>query len=79
MRQSRFGQPLPLRAHSRESSFVIDPIGGYRLDQPISDLAPGFTPSSDNFVVNDYWIEPRPALMQRGSQYSWNTEDGVPT
>lgn len=68
MRVTRFGMPLPARPHSDETTFVWDPTGGLKLDQPVSDLPPGYTPTAQNYIVRDSSLEPRGFLTPRSTQ-----------
>ena len=65
MRQTRFGAPLPPRGGSKHSTFIVDPGGGWHLDQPPTDLPPNFTPDAQNYIIRDGALEPRKRLTPR--------------
>lgn len=67
LRSSRYGTAIPIQPHSKESSFVLDPKYGLKLDQPVSDLRPGQTPYASNFIVRDSSLEPRAMLQARNT------------
>lgn len=67
-RLTRFGLPFPARPQSDETTFVWEPTLGIKLDQPISDLEPGFTPSAQNYIVLNGALTPRNYLTPRSTQ-----------
>ena len=68
MRQSRFGNPIPLPAKSRQTVLVVDPTGGFRSDVAPTNLPPGYTPDAQNYLVREGMLEPRPMLVRRTTQ-----------
>ena len=62
----RFGlnRPLP---HSRTTTVILDPTQGFISDTPAVNLPPGFTPNSENFLLREGAMEPRPMLTQYGA------------
>lgn len=62
VRRSRFSRPASIkgsRATAAKQYVVFEPTGGLNKAQPIYDLAPGETPQSQNFVVDNGFLLPR--------------------
>lgn len=57
--------PLPL-AGSRMTTVILEPTAGLAGDVPDVNLPPGFSPDTENFVLTDGAMEPRPMLAQYG-------------
>lgn len=56
------------RMPSTSSVLIVEPTLGYDVSQPSMDLQLGQTPSSDNFILREGALEPRPMLSSVGSQ-----------
>ena len=65
-RQSLFGVPMP-RMPSTSSTMIVEPTLGFDVSQPSMDLRPGQTPSSDNYILREGALEPRPMLASTGT------------
>lgn len=63
---AQFGAPLPVRIRSSSSVFLIEPTLGIDASQPSVDAPLGSTPNSDNFIMREGALEPRPCLTLRG-------------
>lgn len=61
-RQSRYGVPLPVQPRSAVSVLIVEPTLGFALNQPETDLAPGQTPDSSNFLMREGALQLRPTL-----------------
>ena len=72
-RLSLYGRPMPLPPTSPflEGSFrsiaIVEPTLGFHREQPSMDLPPGATPYSDNFIMREGALEPRPMLALSSS------------
>ena len=53
---------MPVRPRSDESTGIYSPTDGLDVSHPPITIAPGSTPASDNFVILDGALEPRPML-----------------
>jgi hypothetical protein len=62
MRKTLFGSPLPVAPKSAVTVLVLEPSTGFSQAQPPTDLEPGQTPYSMNFVMREGGLELRPAL-----------------
>lgn len=56
------GFPLRIPNRSLTSVFVVEPTLGVDLSQPSVDIAPGATPASENYIMREGALEPRPML-----------------
>jgi hypothetical protein len=63
----RFGEPLNIRVRSSESVAIIEPVLGLDQSQPSVDAPLGTTPSSDNYIMREGGLEPRPMLSPRNT------------
>ena len=63
----RYGFPFPVRSSSLESVLVLEPTLGIDVSQPSVDAPLGSTPSSDNYIMWEGGLEPRPMLSVRGT------------
>lgn len=68
MRQSRFGVPLRVTPQSARSTLVFEPTGGVNRTQPVSDLPPGTSPDSENWIARHGYLEKRGTLASRSTQ-----------
>lgn len=57
-----FGAPFELRSQSLVSTLIVEPTLGLDTSKSPPNLAPGFTPNSDNFIMRDGALEPRSML-----------------
>lgn len=64
---ARFGIPLPIRQKSSQSVFVVEPTLGIDVSGPSVDAPLGSTPGSDNYIMREGGLEPRPMLSLRGT------------
>lgn len=64
---AKFGYPLNVRVHSTESVLIIEPVLGIDASQPSVDAPLGSTPSSDNWIMREGGLEPRPCLSLRNT------------
>lgn len=63
---SRFGFPAqPPRSDSLDSILILEPTLGLDVSHPSVNARPGSTPYSENFIIRDGGIEPRPMLSLR--------------
>src|SRR6478752_7412550 len=62
---AKFGFPLNVRARSTESVLIVEPTLGLDRSQPSVDAPLGSTPSSDNYIMREGALEPRPMLSLR--------------
>jgi len=65
-RLSTFGGPMP-KMPSTSSTMIVEPTLGYDVSQPSMDLQPGQTPLSDNYILREGALEPRPMLVSTGT------------
>src|SRR5690349_24147713 len=56
------GAPLPIRARSDESTLIVNPATGFDVSIPDHRIPLGASPLSDNYIVRDGALEPRPTL-----------------
>lgn len=65
---ARFGFPsgLPI-PRSKTAVSVVEPVLGLTVDQPSTDAELGSTPDSDNFIMREGGLEPRPCLSLRNT------------
>lgn len=61
-RTSRFGTPRRVGSSSKTTVNIIEPTTGFSLAQPPTDLQPGQTPYSYNFLMREGGLELRPTL-----------------
>ena len=61
-RQSIYGAPLRAPPPSRETILVLEPTLGLDVATAAMNLKPGATPSSDNYIMREGALEPRPML-----------------
>src|SRR3990167_5430277 len=57
-----FGTPLPSAPRSLTSTLIVEPTIGYDLSRSALNIAGGATPNSDNFIMREGRLEPRPML-----------------
>ena len=62
-----FGRPLGIPIRSSESILVVEPTIGLESSQPSVDAPLGSTPGSDNFIMREGALEPRPCLSLRNT------------
>ena len=62
MASVRAGSPLNVPIKSSESVLIVDVTPGLDASRPAVNLDLGFTPSSDNYIVHEGALEPRPML-----------------
>lgn len=60
----RVGSPLGVRPRSTESTAIYAPTDGLDVAHPPIHIAIGSTPASDNFIIRDGALEPRPTLSK---------------
>ena len=66
--QTKFGSPYPGgRNDSLDSVLIVEPTLGFDSSHPSVNIQPGGTPFSQNFVIRDGAIEPRPMLVAQSS------------
>lgn len=63
----RFGSPLRYPVRSSESVLIVEPTLGIDTSQPSVDAPLGSTPASDNYIMREGSLEPRPMLSLRNS------------
>ena len=68
MRYSLFGIPLRVTPQSQRSTLVFEPTGGVNTTQPVSDLPPGVSPDSENFITRQGFLVKRGTLASRSTQ-----------
>lgn len=61
----RPGFPLNVPAQSADSVLIVEPTLGLDATQPSVDAPLGTTPNSDNYIMRDGGLEPRPMLALR--------------
>lgn len=61
-RRSQFGIPRRVGPSSKTTAIVLEPTVGFDLSQPPTDLRPGQTPYSQNFLFREGALELRPTL-----------------
>jgi hypothetical protein len=61
-RRTLYGSPLPVAPKSAVTVLVLEPSTGFSQAQPATDLQPGQTPYSMNFVMREGGLELRPTL-----------------
>jgi hypothetical protein len=64
---ARFGSPLNIGIRSTESVLVVEPTLGLDVSQPGVDAPLGSTPNSDNYIMREGALEPRPMLSLRST------------
>ena len=62
MRKTLFGAPIPVAPKSSVTVLLLEPSKGFSHFQPPSDLDPGQSPYSMNFVMREGGLELRPTL-----------------
>lgn len=62
MRSTVFGAPYRMGSASKTTTQIIEPTVGFSLAQPPTDLRPGQTPYSQNFLFREGGLELRPTL-----------------
>jgi len=62
-----YGVPLQLPNRSMVSVLIVEPTLGLDSSQPSVDAPLGSTPSSDNFIMREGGLEPRPVLQLRNT------------
>lgn len=63
----RTGVPLPVRPRPSILTSIVEPTLGLNVSQPSVDAPLGSTPSSDNWIMREGGLEPRPMLSRRGA------------
>lgn len=58
----KWGYPLNIRPRSNESVLITEPTLGIDVSQPGVDAPLGSTPNSDNYIMREGALEPRPML-----------------
>ena len=61
----RWGFPVRLTPQSLTSTIIVEPTLGLEVSQPSVDAPLGSTPSSDNYIMREGGLEPRPMLSLR--------------
>ncbi len=61
-RRTLYGEPIPVPPRSAQSVLLVDPVAGFSLNEPETDLAPGQTPDCVNFMMKEGALQLRPAL-----------------
>lgn len=59
---SRFGQGVQISPKSRTTVILVEPTLGIESSQPSVDVPLGSTPESDNYILREGAMEPRPML-----------------
>src|SRR3990167_6630638 len=59
-----FGTPLPAAPRSLTSTLIVEPTIGFDLSRSALNIAAGATPNSDNFIMREGRLEPRPMLSR---------------
>ena len=62
-----YGVPLRAASRSLTSVLVVEPTLGLDASQPSVDAPLGSTPSSDNYIMREGGLEPRPMLTLRNT------------
>jgi hypothetical protein len=62
MASTFYGVPLNIPNRSLTSVLIVEPTLGISLDQPSVDVPLGSTPSSDNYIMREGALEPRPMI-----------------
>ena len=62
-----YGVPLKIPARSLTSVLIVEPTFGLDSSQPSVDAPLGSTPSSDNYIMREGALEPRPMLTLRNT------------
>src|SRR3990167_1213362 len=57
-----FGTPLPPAPRSLTSAIIVEPTIGFDLSRSALNIADGATPNSDNFIMREGRLTPRPML-----------------
>src|SRR3990167_5361996 len=57
-----FGTPLPPAPRSLTSTIIVEPTIGFDLSRSALNIADGATPNSDNFIMREGRLTPRPML-----------------
>ena len=60
-----YGAPMQFRPRSMSSVLIVEPVLGLDASQPSVDAPLGSTPSSDNYIMREGALEPRPTLTLR--------------
>lgn len=63
----RWGSPVNVSPRSQDSIIIVEPTLGIDASQPSVDAPLGSTPGSDNLVMRDGALEPRPMLSLRNT------------
>lgn len=63
----RYGIPLPVKPQPSYLTSIVEPTLGINVSQPSVDAPQGSTPNSDNFIMREGGLEPRPMLSRRGA------------
>lgn len=64
---ARFGRPFNPRISSNESVLIVEPTLGLDASQPSVDAPLGSTPNSDNYIMREGALEPRPCITPRNT------------
>src|SRR3990167_2177827 len=59
-----FGTPLPAAPRSLTSTIIVEPTIGYDVSRSALNIAGGATPNSDNFIMREGRLTPRPMLSR---------------
>jgi len=66
-RRTLFGRGTRVAPTSRITVLAVDPAAGFISNKSPTDLQPGETPSSSNFLMVEDGLKPRPALSPLGA------------
>ena len=73
-----YGIPLRLPNRSLSSILIIEPTLGLDVSQPSVDAPLGSTPDSDNYIMREGGLEPRPMLsLRQGSAHVFNANTRI--
>ena len=59
-----FGIPAQVQPRSVVSTLIVDPTIGFDVSRSALNLPNGATPNSDNYVMREGRLEPRPMLSK---------------
>lgn len=62
-----YGAPMRIAPRSLTSVLIVEPVLGLDSSQPSVDAPLGSTPSSDNYIMREGALEPRPMLTLRNT------------
>lgn len=73
IQRSRFHVAIQSPPNQAMRTEIVEPVGGFNAQRPATNLTPGETPFSQNWVMGDRYIEPRSGLSRLGSVTSATT------